>query len=54
MAWVMFSNVCVNISTCGDKNYIFVLVIVIGLSFCKICLYNGNNCDKKSNLSHFQ
>jgi hypothetical protein len=33
----------------GDKNYIFVLVIVIGLSFCKNCLYNGNNFDKKSN-----
>jgi hypothetical protein len=45
--WVIISNFCVNVSTCGDKNYIFVLVIVIGLLFCKICPYNGNTCDKK-------
>jgi hypothetical protein len=42
-----FSNFRVNISTCGDNNYIFVLVFVIGLLVCKNCLYNGNNFDKK-------
>ena len=38
MAWVIFSNCGVNVSTYGDRKCIFVSVIVIGLSFYNLCL----------------